>query len=49
MVIYHSEVRGSPVHGYGMFALEDIPAGTVVWEMDPDEEEKYWVRDAANQ
>jgi len=28
------EFRKSPVHGMGVFAIEDIPAGTRVWEFD---------------
>jgi len=29
------EVRESPIHGKGVFAAADIPAGTRVWEFDP--------------
>lgn len=29
------EIRRSPIHGCGVFALKDIPKGTVVWEFTP--------------
>jgi hypothetical protein len=29
------EIRKSKIHGYGVFALEDIKQGTVVWMFEP--------------
>jgi uncharacterized protein len=28
-------VRQSPLHGLGLFAEEDIPAGTILWRFEP--------------
>jgi len=30
-----TEILPSPIHGRGLFALEPIAAGTVVWKYDP--------------
>jgi len=29
------EIRKSEIHGYGVFARRDIPAGTVIWQFTP--------------
>ena len=29
--LYKMEIRDSPIHGKGMFALEDIPKAAVYW------------------
>lgn len=34
MLRVRAEVRPSPIHGLGLFALERIPRGTVVWSFD---------------
>ena len=36
MLLVKTELRASSVHGLGVFAAEFIPAGTVVWEFQPD-------------
>ncbi len=30
------EVRESPIHGRGLFALEDVPEGTVYWTYEDE-------------
>jgi SET domain-containing protein len=34
MLLVKTEVRASPIHGLGVFVLEDIPNGTEVWRLD---------------
>lgn len=34
-MLVHSSVRPSPIEGLGLFAEQEIPAGTLVWEFDP--------------
>lgn len=36
MLLVRTEVRPSSVHGRGVFALDFIPCGTVVWVLDRD-------------
>lgn len=36
VLLVRTEVRPSPIHGLGLFALEPIPAGTVVWRFVPE-------------
>ncbi len=31
MLLVSTELRPSGIHGLGLFALEDIPKGTVIW------------------
>ena len=35
MYLIKVEVKGSPIHGKGVFALENIPKGKIVWKFDP--------------
>ena len=35
MFLIRTRVGPSPIHGIGVFALEDVPAGAVVWRYDP--------------
>lgn len=35
MLLVKTKIDQSPIHGIGLFADEDIPKGTVVWEFDP--------------
>ena len=35
MLLVRTAVERSPIHGLGLFAAEDIAAGTVVWSLDP--------------
>ena len=35
MMRVKTSLRISPIHGMGLFAEEDIKAGTVVWDFDP--------------
>ncbi len=35
MLLVKTSVRQSPLHGLGLFAEEDIPAGTVLWRFEP--------------
>lgn len=36
MLLIQTVVKKSPIHGKGLFAAQDVPEGTVVWEFDPD-------------
>lgn len=35
MLLVPTTVGQSPIHGLGLFAAEAIPAGTVIWQLDP--------------
>lgn len=35
VILVRTEVRPSKIHGRGLFAVEAVPAGTVVWRFDP--------------
>ena len=35
MLLVYTKVDRSPVHGVGLFAAQDIPKGTKVWEFNP--------------
>jgi uncharacterized protein len=35
VLLVKTSVRQSPIHGLGVFAEEDIPAGTVLWRFEP--------------
>lgn len=35
MMRVRASLKYSAIHGIGLFAEEDIPAGTVVWDFDP--------------
>lgn len=35
MLLVPTTVRQSPIHGLGLFAEEDIPAGTILWRFEP--------------
>ena len=35
MLLVKTCVRQSPLHGLGLFAEEDIPAGTILWRFEP--------------
>lgn len=35
MLVVPVEIRKSEIHGYGIFALEDIRHGTVIWQFTP--------------
>lgn len=35
-VLFKTQVRESPIHGFGLFALEDISKGSVWWTMDEE-------------
>ncbi|HVL46921.1 MAG TPA: SET domain-containing protein-lysine N-methyltransferase [Candidatus Thermoplasmatota archaeon] len=39
----------SSIHGLGIFAVERIPAGTVVWDFDPPIDQRIRVDDLAKQ
>ena len=34
MLLIQTVVKKSPIHGKGLFAAQDVPEGTVVWEFD---------------
>ena len=34
MLLVHTYLADSPIHGRGVFAAEDIPAGALVWKFD---------------
>ena len=36
MFLVKTELRASEIHGFGVFAAEFIPAGTVVWVFQPE-------------
>ena len=35
MLLVKHDVKPSPIHGLGVFVLQTVPAGTVVWRYDP--------------
>lgn len=35
MLLVKTSIRQSPIHGLGLFAEEDIPAGTLLWRLEP--------------
>jgi SET domain-containing protein len=35
MLVVATELKHSPINGFGLFAAEDIPAGTVIWREEP--------------
>ncbi|MCU0853992.1 MAG: SET domain-containing protein [Rhodobacteraceae bacterium] len=35
MLLVPTSIRQSPIHGLGLFAEEDIPAGTIIWRFEP--------------
>lgn len=35
MLLVRTTVDRSPIHGFGVFALDPIPAGTRIWAFDP--------------
>jgi uncharacterized protein len=35
MMLIRTRVGPSPVHGFGLFALDDIAAGTPIWRFEP--------------
>ena len=35
MYVVQVEVRTSPIDGKGVFVLENVPKGTIVWKFDP--------------
>jgi SET domain-containing protein len=35
VLLVPTSVRHSPIHGLGVFAEEDIPAGTILWRFEP--------------
>ncbi len=35
MLRVKNTIRSSPIHGIGLFAAEDIPKDTVIWQFDP--------------
>lgn len=35
MLLVRTSIRQSPIHGLGLFAEEEIPAGTVLWRFEP--------------
>lgn len=37
-VLFKTQVKESPIHGSGLFAMEDIPKGSVWWIMDEEVE-----------
>ena len=34
MLLFETELRPSPIHGIGVFLLEDVRAGEVIWRFD---------------
>ncbi|MGZ8345575.1 MAG: SET domain-containing protein [Allosphingosinicella sp.] len=34
MLLFDTELRPSPIHGIGVFLLEDVKAGDVIWRFD---------------
>jgi SET domain-containing protein len=34
MLLFDTELRPSPIHGIGVFLLEDVRAGDVIWRFD---------------
>lgn len=36
-VLFKTQIKESPIHGVGVFAMEDIPKGSVWWTMDEEE------------
>ena len=35
MMLIHTYVAPSSIEGVGIFAAEDVPAGTLIWRLDP--------------
>lgn len=35
MLVIHTKISKSPIHGVGCFAAEPVRSGTVVWQLDP--------------
>lgn len=35
MLLIHATAGPSPIHGTGLFAREPIPAGTLIWQLNP--------------
>jgi uncharacterized protein len=35
MLLVRTKVLPSPIHGLGLFADENIPKGTIIWEFEP--------------
>ena len=49
MLLIPTYVAPSPVEGVGLFAAEDIPAGTLIWKLDPALDRLIRRSDVANQ
>ena len=45
MLIVKTKIRSSKLHGIGIFADQDIPKGTVVWEFNSSIDKIYTERD----
>jgi len=41
MLMVKTKVLPSPLHGYGLFADQDIPEGTVIWKFTPGFDRKF--------
>jgi len=35
VLLIRTTIGPSPIHGFGLFALDPVPAGTVIWTFDP--------------
>jgi hypothetical protein len=35
MMLIKTSVRPSPIHGMGLFAVEDVPRGAPIWRFEP--------------
>lgn len=48
MYLVAVEVKSSPIHGKGVFTLEDIPKGKAVWLFTPGHDQKITVEEFEN-
>ena len=48
MYLIKTYLSASPIHGVGVFAGEDIPKGTPVWEFTPNFDQRYTPEEFAN-